>query len=70
MNKPVVEFEAFTLEIISGGDYLYARLYGYDHPRLGSGHIRTSVIMKYEFGGDIETINTIYRPVKRNASSE
>jgi uncharacterized protein with NRDE domain len=71
-------YELHTVELLPGcdddllkyaneyGEVLIARIYGVmDHPRLGAQYsVRTSVVVKVEEDGTIETLNTIYKPFK------
>lgn len=45
-----------------GLGYRYANLYAFNHPKLGTRNIRTSVILWMTDCGIIETMNTIYEP--------
>lgn len=47
----------------------YARVYGLDHPILGSDDIRTSIVLKKHDDGSFETINTLYVPDKEKHES-
>lgn len=42
----------------------YACVYGLDHPILGEGDIRTSIVVQKYPDGSFETLNTLYVPVK------
>ena len=61
--KPVVQFKD-DAEFISVEDFEYARVYAMNHPRLGRGPVRTSIIVQKFDDGSFETLNTIYRPLK------
>lgn len=61
--KPVVQFKD-DAQFISIEDYEYARVYAMDHPKLGMGPVRTSIIVQKFDDGSFETMNTIYRPLK------
>lgn len=47
----------------------YARVYGLDHPVLGSDDIRTSIVLKKHDDGSFETMNTLYVPDKEKHES-
>jgi len=40
----------------------YARIFGLDHPILGTDTIRTSIVLKKHEDGSFETLNTLYIP--------
>lgn len=44
--------------------YEMASVYAMNHPRLGQGLVRTSIVIKKNSDGSFETLNTIYKPVK------
>lgn len=50
------ELELDTNEVIVAGVYVI------NHPKLGRGKIRTSVVVKRNYDGSFETLNTIYKP--------
>lgn len=73
VHKPVVHYmgRADIIETHSQGiPYTYASLYALDHPKLGRGTVRTSVILRKSNRGIIETMNTIYEPVLEVATDE
>lgn len=43
---------------------------GVDHPHLGAGYIRTSLILNIFDDGSFETLNTLYVPVKEGDDGE
>jgi hypothetical protein len=47
----------------------YARVYGLDHPILGKGDLRTSIVLKKHDDGSFETMNTLYVPDKEKHES-
>jgi hypothetical protein len=47
----------------------YARVYGLDHPILGKGDIRTSIVLKKHDDGSFETMNTLYVSYKEKHES-
>lgn len=47
----------------------YARIYGLDHPILGAGDLRTSIVLKKHDDGSFETMNTLYVPDKEKHES-
>lgn len=58
-NKPIVMYTGDALVYpTSYGDC--ARLYALDHPKLGRGIVRTSLVKDVKSNGTIETLNTIY----------
>lgn len=63
MIKPVVCFVGdpyfYFIETAEGEAVEVARVYGFDHPTLGTGAIRTSVVIKKDDNG-FETLNTVY----------
>jgi hypothetical protein len=62
MIKPVVYFSGdpyFYFVETEDGEVEVAKVYGFDHPTLGTGVIRTSVVVKKNDNG-FETLNTIY----------
>lgn len=67
--KPIVHFEKDTFELHESHGGTYARVYAYDHPRLGEEWIRTSLILRDLDDGGFETMNTIYKPVTRSAEA-
>ena len=62
MIKPVVYFAGdpyfYFVETVDG-EVEVAKVYGLNHPKLGTGVIRTSVVVKKNDNG-FETLNTIY----------
>ena len=67
--KPVVQFKDeatfFPVHVIeTNQDRECAKVYAMDHPRLGMGLIRTSIIVQKFDDGSFETLNTIYKPLK------
>jgi hypothetical protein len=62
MIKPVVCFAGdpyfYSIET-EDGEVEVAKVYGFDHPKLGTTMIRTSVVIKKDDNG-FETLNTIY----------
>lgn len=85
MNKPKVRFVGepvfYTVALSpmhqkTYGQYAdakgyveYARVYGLDHPILGSTDIRTSIVLKKHDDGSFETMNTLYVPDKEKHES-
>lgn len=85
MDKPKVRFVGepvfYTVELSplhqkTYGQYAdaegyveYARVYGLDHPILGSDDIRTSIVLKKHDDGSFETMNTLYVPDKEKHES-
>lgn len=67
--KPTVRFRKGTgtrtlYRYPSRGDYvIYEGIYALDHPILGEGYVRTSVVLKEFQDGSFETLNTWYFPV-------
>ena len=62
MIKPVVYFTGepvFYFLETEDSEVEVAKVYGFDHPTLGTGVIRTSVVVKKNDNG-FETLNTIY----------
>ena len=62
MIKPVVYFTGepvFYFMETEDSEVEVAKVYGFDHPTLGTGVIRTSVVVKKNDNG-FETLNTIY----------
>lgn len=62
MIKPVVYFTGepvFYFLETEDSEVEMAKVYGFDHPTLGTGVIRTSVVVKKNDNG-FETLNTIY----------
>jgi hypothetical protein len=69
MIKPVVHFigDAKFYEVdAADGSVEYARVYGIDHPILGRDNIRTSLVVQKFSDGSFETLNTLYRPLKKD----
>jgi hypothetical protein len=48
----------------------YGRVYGLDHPILGTDDIRTSIVVKKHDDGSFETLNTLYVPAKETDESK
>lgn len=70
MSKPIVTFtgEAIFYQFPEG---MVARVYAHGHPLLGSGPIRTSLVVMTNDDGSFETLNTIYKPAKdTNATTD
>lgn len=63
--KPVVTFTGQATFSYSG-DNEVARVYALDHPRLGMGIVRTSIVQKHNPDGSFETLNTIYKPISED----
>ena len=63
MTKPRVMYIEDSLEFWDYGDFVRARLFTINHPRLGSRYVLTSTVQRLEVGGLIETLNTIYEPL-------
>lgn len=66
MDKPIVYFRGkptFDTSMFSGHEV--ARVYAVDHPKLGTGVVRTSAILEH-FDDGFETMNTIYKKVKHD----
>jgi hypothetical protein len=62
--KPAVHFIKGTESFYEAGpDMKVARLRAIDHPTLGAGIVRTSLIVKEHDDGSFETLNTIYKPL-------
>ena len=62
MIKPVVCFAGdpyFYFIETEDGEVEVAKVYGLNHPKLGTGVIRTSIVVKKNDNG-FETLNTIY----------
>jgi hypothetical protein len=62
MIKPVVYFTGepvFYFVETNYGEVEVAKVYGLNHPKLGTGAIRTSVVVKKNDNG-FETLNTVY----------
>jgi len=63
MIKPVVYFTGdplfYLFETAEGSEVELARVYALNHPKLGTGAIRTSVVIKKDDNG-FETLNTVY----------
>lgn len=80
-GKPVVHFFDtplfYTVELAPSYQNIYgqyadvegyvkhARVYGLDHPVLGTDVIRTSIIVKNNDDGSFETLNTLYVPTTK-----
>lgn len=62
-TKPVVFYRGNAQIIHLEEGMRYANLYALNHPKLGRGNVRTSLIEYMTDGGIIETLNTIYEPV-------
>lgn len=67
--KPIVHFEKDTFELHESHGGTYAKVYTYDHPRLGQEWVRTSLILRDLDDGGFETTNTIYKPVTRSTEA-
>lgn len=69
--KPRVHFlppaQFFKLEHPDHGEITLARVYATDHPRLGKGDIRTSIVQHINDDGSFETMNTVYVPAWQDA---
>lgn len=76
MTKPVVNYEGEALFFqVSLNDESYrkyadengkitmARVYALDHPKLGTGLLRTSIVQKRYKNGNFDTLNTKYKKV-------
>jgi hypothetical protein len=66
MNKPIVYFKGepkFDTTMFLGHEV--AHVYAVDHPKLGTGEVRTSSIIEH-FDDGFETMNTIYKKVKHD----
>jgi|APGre2960657404_1045060.scaffolds.fasta_scaffold142486_2 hypothetical protein len=63
MIKPVVCFGGdpyfYSIETAEGEVVEVASVYAFNHPKLGTGAIRTSVVIKKDDNG-FETLNTVY----------
>jgi hypothetical protein len=75
MTKPIVQFlpPATFYDYhseLTEKTYELARVYALDHPRLGQGDIRTSIILKHNEDGSFETLNTHYAPAKIESSDQ
>ena len=62
-TKPVVFYRGSAEITHMGEGQRYAVLYALNHPKLGRGSVRTSLIENMSDCGIIETLNTIYQPV-------
>lgn len=65
--KPVVHFvgePSFIETEYKNGEYVYANVMALNHPSLGNGMVRTSIIVKKNKDGSFETLNSVYVPVK------
>jgi hypothetical protein len=82
MIKPVVYFEGVpvfqAVDVSLYGDEYAAYMdkdgcakravvFGIDHPKIGTGVIRTSVVINIFNDGSFETMNTVYVPLKEQA---
>jgi hypothetical protein len=86
VDKPIVRFLGkplfYTVELVPRhqelyGQYAdedgyveYARVFGLDHPLLGTDTIRTSVVVKKHDDGSFETLNTLYVPAEEKHESK
>lgn len=77
MKKPTVlflnnaEFETRTLPeellptykkyVTDKLTYEVAHIYALNHPKLGHGYVRTSMVIKKYKNGNFETLNTLYK---------
>jgi hypothetical protein len=74
-QKPIVSFtgeaEFFSVFIrdedkealeLDTNEVTVAGVYAINHPKLGRDRIRTSVVVKRNYDGSFETLNTIYVP--------
>lgn len=62
-SKPVVFYRGNAQIMHVDDGKRYANLYALNHPKLGRGNVRTSLIEYITDGGIIETLNTVYQPV-------
>lgn len=86
VDKPIVRFLGkplfYTVELVpwhrelygkyadEDGYVEYARVFGLDHPLLGTDTIRTSVVVKKHDDGSFETMNTLYVPAEEKHESK
>lgn len=86
VDKPIVRFLGkplfYTVELTPMhqkmyGQYAddegyveYARVFGLDHPILGTDTIRTSIVVKKHDDGSFETLNTLYVPTEEKHESK
>ena len=62
-DKPIIKYTGKP-RFFDEGIYEYARVYGLNHPKLGEGDVRTSMILsKDKNGTTFETMNSIYKKV-------
>ena len=62
-DKPIIRYTGKP-RFFDEGIYEYARVYGLNHPKLGEGDVRTSMILsKDKNGTTFETMNSIYKKV-------
>lgn len=66
MEKKIVHFSGSPRFVNVNGDKIVAWVYALDHPRLGMGEVRTSLVVDQKFDGSFETLNTMYVPYKEN----
>jgi hypothetical protein len=67
--KPIVKYEESSFELHESHGGTYAKVWAYDHPRLGEEWVRTSLILRDLDDGGFETMNTIYKPVTRSTEA-
>jgi hypothetical protein len=62
---PLLEhhYEQFGEYADEHGMVTYAVVWAQDHPKLGSGEVRTSVVLKRYKNGNFDTLNTKYKKV-------
>lgn len=65
MSKPIVHFRG-TPNFMGVDPYSIAKVYAVDHPKLPTGVVWTSAVIKKNEDGSFETLNTLYKPYKEN----
>jgi hypothetical protein len=63
-SKPVVHFAGTPIFYTGDSGFEMAKVYGLDHPILGTDIIRTSLVLQKFEDGSFETLNSLYVSTK------